>query len=570
MWVDENIGRVANERTVETFRDITRKLTVAGSFEAVADLIDAGVRELVEVSQVAVFRYDEVEHALRPVTGDADKAVGPDDDSVVWDAFVSSESVVEAREGDNIASAGSVLAASLDGFGAFVVDSPEPQAFDGVRGGLVHLLGDIAVQSLERLHREHALDQRERELQRQSDRLDRLQRANQTLLDVKKAIANAETREALETAVVEELAKADRFTFVWIGGLDGDRLVPRAWSGVERGYLDDTDFSLPTTNGAPSARAARDRTPVHVSNVSHGLGEEPWRRRLLNRGIQEILSLPLSYGDAIYGVLTVCADVPSTFDELSRSVFVDIADAVAYGIDIVERERTLANGGGVELEVRLADSTDLFQRLAREVNGTVSFDGVVSQPEGTRTLYLSVTDAPTSRVLEFLENAVSVDDVAQVVDRGEDGSFAVTMAEPTLVSWLTATGTTILQLTATPSETRLRVELATSTNVRGFLESLQEEYADAELIGRQSRERKLESRGLTATRLTEQLTDRQLEVLHTAYLNGYFEWPRERSGEEVASQLGITQPTFNNHLRVAERKLFSALFDDDTAEWEHT
>lgn len=566
MWVDENVGGGPDERTVETFRDVTRRLTLAGSFEAVADLIDAGVGELVEVARVSVFRYDRVDHALRPVTGADEAAVGPDDDSVVWSAFMSGESEVRAREGDD---AGSVLAASLDGFGAFVVESSEPQAFDGMRGAMVHLLGYVAVQSLERLRREHALGKRERELQQQSDRLDRLQRVTRNLLDAEKAIADAESREALETAVCEELAQEDRFGLVWIGGLEGDRLVPRAWSGVERGYLDDTDFSLQPTNGVPSVRAARDRTPVHVSNVSQGLGEEPWRRRLLNRGIHEVLSLPLSHGDAIYGVLTLCASVPATFDELSRSVFAEIADAVAYGLDIVERERTLANGGGVELEVRLADSTDLFQRLAREVDGTVTFDGVVSQSEGTRTLYLTVTDAPASRVREFCSDAASVDDVASVADRGDTGSFAVTMAEPTLVSWLAATGTTIRQLTATPSGTRLRVEMATSANVRGFLESLQEEYANAELVGRQSRQRDVESGRLAATRLTEQLTDRQLEVLNTAYLNGYFEWPRERSGEEVASQLDITQPTFNNHLRVAERKLFSALFGDH-AEWQHT
>ena len=64
--------------------------------------------------------------------------------------------------------------------------------------------------------------------------------------------------------------------------------------------------------------------------------------------------------------------------------------------------------------------------------------------------------------------------------------------------------------------------------------------------------------------LAKTLTDRQLEVLETAYRNGYFEWPRTRTGEEVATLLGITQPTFTNHLRVGERKLFSMLFDDES------
>jgi len=50
--------------------------------------------------------------------------------------------------------------------------------------------------------------------------------------------------------------------------------------------------------------------------------------------------------------------------------------------------------------------------------------------------------------------------------------------------------------------------------------------------------------------------------LQTAYFSGYFDWPRERTGEEVAASLGITQSTFNNHLRTAERKLLDRLLDD--------
>ena len=59
------------------------------------------------------------------------------------------------------------------------------------------------------------------------------------------------------------------------------------------------------------------------------------------------------------------------------------------------------------------------------------------------------------------------------------------------------------------------------------------------------------------------LTDRQLEVLRTALSAGYFEWPRENDGSEVASRLDITQPTLNKHLRLAERKVFGLLFEPE-------
>jgi predicted DNA binding protein len=58
------------------------------------------------------------------------------------------------------------------------------------------------------------------------------------------------------------------------------------------------------------------------------------------------------------------------------------------------------------------------------------------------------------------------------------------------------------------------------------------------------------------------VTDRQLEVVQTAYFSGYFESPREQSGEDVADTLGISPPAFYEHTRTVQRKLFAALFED--------
>ena len=58
------------------------------------------------------------------------------------------------------------------------------------------------------------------------------------------------------------------------------------------------------------------------------------------------------------------------------------------------------------------------------------------------------------------------------------------------------------------------------------------------------------------------LTDRQSEVLRTAYREGYFERPREANATELAEKLGISQSTFTEHLVAAQRKLFADVFDD--------
>lgn len=66
--------------------------------------------------------------------------------------------------------------------------------------------------------------------------------------------------------------------------------------------------------------------------------------------------------------------------------------------------------------------------------------------------------------------------------------------------------------------------------------------------------------------LHTRLTDRQREVLRAAFEAGYYEWPREATGEAVAERLGITSATFSEHVHTAERKLFAAMFEDATEE----
>ena len=55
------------------------------------------------------------------------------------------------------------------------------------------------------------------------------------------------------------------------------------------------------------------------------------------------------------------------------------------------------------------------------------------------------------------------------------------------------------------------------------------------------------------------LTDRQQEVLETAYQMGYFSYPREANATDVAAELGIDSSTFTEHLAAAQSKLMDEL-----------
>jgi predicted DNA binding protein len=58
------------------------------------------------------------------------------------------------------------------------------------------------------------------------------------------------------------------------------------------------------------------------------------------------------------------------------------------------------------------------------------------------------------------------------------------------------------------------------------------------------------------------LTDRQREVLQTAYEMGYFEHPKGSNAGEVADELGINAATLRGHLSAAQSKLMDAILDE--------
>lgn len=67
------------------------------------------------------------------------------------------------------------------------------------------------------------------------------------------------------------------------------------------------------------------------------------------------------------------------------------------------------------------------------------------------------------------------------------------------------------------------------------------------------------------------LTERQHEVIEYALNEGYFEWPRDITSEELAAELDISRATLLEHLRKAESKLLTDALNSVIAENErHT
>ncbi|WP_042664729.1 helix-turn-helix domain-containing protein [Haloferax sp. ATB1] len=66
------------------------------------------------------------------------------------------------------------------------------------------------------------------------------------------------------------------------------------------------------------------------------------------------------------------------------------------------------------------------------------------------------------------------------------------------------------------------------------------------------------SEGSPSGESSDSLTDRQREALTLAVSRGYYESPRQITAEELAAELGISQPSLSSLLRRGERQLITS------------
>ena len=579
-----------HERTLRELNRSTRELLRADDKRTVCETIVDVATTVWPDAAVAAYRFDKTESRLVPV--DASKAdAGPKPPGTPeWEAFATGRSSVspggspsstgesegtddgtsrrptgrviegeaDARASDN------GLFASLEEHGLLTIEFGSGVTPDNAIEA-VELLAANAVVALGRVERDEELSRRREKLAARNDRLERLHEFNDLLRRINGALVDADTLGDVATAVCTHLVGADQIAFAWFGEAyrSGEGVQPVACAGDGDAYLDDlevlgTDQTRLSAEGdaEPSGRALASRRPVVIPDISADMRESPWRKRALVRGFQSIASVPVEYNDLAYGVLSVYATRPGAFDGDLGDLLESLGGTIGNAINGLETKRSLHGESSIELELRIEDSGLLSSRLAGALDEPVRIEGVVPGDDDRAVLSLrsGVDPAP-------LSSSVLAVEAVRSVGGDDDPRFAVTVTAPTLSGRLADYGAEVEDLRADADGVEVTLTLPRSADVRLLIEALEERYREVELRAR--RERNSPERGSEAfsASVTDRLTDRQREVVRTAYRSGYFEWPRASTGEEVAETLDITQPTFNRHLRTTERTLFSLLFD---------
>lgn len=570
-------NRKRYERTLTALHDSTRDLLHAESKSEVTEMIAETASDVLRLQGVAVYLFDGDDGRLEPsawseemgtLTGEL-PAVGPSDPALTWRAFVAGETISreDIREADDVYSEETAFRSGLyiplGEHGVFLAESTDAGGFDEQTAELVDLLAASAEAALDRVERENEIRERDRELREQNERLTELKQTNEIIRSIDAALVQADTREEIETAVCERLVTADKFAFAWTGTLDngGELLSPTAWTGNEQGYLDSVDLVPEADHAEPAARAAATREQATVSEVASGFQAEPWRRTALSNDYLSVFAVPLMHGDVLYGVLTVYANQQDAFDDMTRAVLSELGETIANAINNVETRRTMLADKVAEIELHIDDEGMLLRTLAASADCRINVDDIVYESGGTSLVFCSAYDADPDALRALEAEFVAVEHIGIIAEDEEAIRFEMRLSGDTIATKLSDSGAVTRSISADDSGTRVVVELPQDADVREFVEAVQASHPATNLVARRNRSSSAQTRRDVQSGISERLTDRQHEVLRTAFASGFFEWPRDRTGQEVADSLDISQPTFNKHLRAAERKLFSMLLE---------
>jgi HTH-type transcriptional regulator, bacterioopsin transcriptional activator and related proteins len=570
-------ARMRHEQALTALHTATQEMLEVSSTEEVARIAaDAGASVL-DLPGVVVFLFDEETNTLVPAahSDDVPALVGPPvpfeaGESITWQVFATGETKVfdDVRESDHVYNPETRLRSGLyvplGNHGVFTSIDDEPGTFETDAIKLATVFAATTQAALDRVSRETALRKRERELEEQATRLERLHETTELLRDIEHLLVLADSRSDVVDEVCARLAATDRFSMAWVGTLDeaASKVVPEAWSGMERGYLDSVSLELEPDSAAvePAVRTVKNGSLTPVMNVAGGVQREAWRFEALTRGYQSVIGIPLVYRDYSYGILMVYATRSNAFDALSQAVFAELGETIAYAIDALETKRGLLTDRSIELDFRVTGSDDLLQRLATSLDCRVAYEGIVNDEE-TDHLFITVHGADVAAVEAYLSEVITVERGRPVTERDDEVLFEITVTEPLIPSVFGERGAVPESIIATEDGIRAVVTVPPTTEVRELVETLRARYSGLELAARRDRERPVQTVQTCRAAFEEGLTDRQRQVLKTAYLSGFFDTPRGTTGQEVAKSLDITQPTFINHLRIAQRKLFDRLYE---------
>ena len=368
--------RKRRKRAINALHRTTRELIAADSAEDIADIIADAATDLLGLSNTTVHFYDDDQDALVPVawTDTIDEAIGEppvlDRDSLAWKCFEdgTQRAYSDLDEQPDVRNeptpAGSELIAPLDTYGVVIAASTERDAFEEYDRRLLTVLCENAAVALDRVTRERLLRDRERELERQNERLEEF--AGVVSHDLRNPLSVASgrltlLREECNSEEIEPIENAlDRMKRIiqdvlWLaregrnigetGPVDLEEAIESAWTIAADGR-DDAELRLSPSGseGLPTVEADVDRLRQLLENLFRNALEHAGKDVTVTAGVLD---------DGFYIEDDGPGIVATERDSVFEAGYSTDEDGTGFGLRIVEQ---VADAHG--WDVRLGESND--------------------------------------------------------------------------------------------------------------------------------------------------------------------------------------------------------------------
>lgn len=217
-----------------------------------------------------------------------------------------------------------------------------------------------------------------------------------------------------------------------------------------------------------------------------------------------------------------------------------------------------------EVEFGFQDTRYPFVGVSKNESCRFELAEMFPRPDGRYAEYFHVSGVEPERIAAYATETVDITILAEYED---GGSLEFLVSGECPAFRLTELGALPRKVCGVDGRGRLVAEIPAEKDPSEVVETFLREYPDASLLSKREKDGiapRFPDSGFRRV-LQKHLTDRQREVLETAFEEGYYEWPRECAGEDIAAELDISSATFSEHIQAAERKLLTIMFDGHEA-----
>ena len=404
-----------------------------------------------------------------------------------------------------------------------------------------------------------------RSVRERSERRDRLAQLEATVaftrhvVETLAAVGDVTTHETPAEMVCERLTASEYVDGVWFAenALVDAGVTVRARCGVDTPSVHLIETLSESGVGCEDLQRTLESGTVTIADERIDLGGDG--------APSPVALVPVAIRTRVYGVFGIRLSEPVACEGIVEPALAALGKAVGSTRQTAKARALLRADRVVELEFDFSEADSPLVDVAAALDCRFKLEpGMVDETTDTDGVccYFRVEGVGVATALDALLDRPDVRDASAVRTMDDGGLIEVvqTDSDP-LVQFLRDVGVTVRTVTVTGESGQLVVQVPQSADIRRLVSTYQSQHPGVTLVAKRERERGTAWPAGQWTGLEDRLTEKQRVALETAVEEGYYEWPRESTAEEVAESMGISSATLHQHLRRGEQEILSAFLD---------